>query len=46
MAAHSSILAWEIPWRKEPERLDNSPQGHKESNTTEQLNNNMKVRVG
>ena len=21
MAAHSSILAWEIPWREEPSRL-------------------------
>ena len=22
MAAHSSILAWEIPWTEEPGRLD------------------------
>ena len=41
MAAHSSILAWEIPWTEEPEGLHNSPRGHKEPNTTEQLNNNI-----
>ena len=33
MAAHSSILAWRIPW---PER-GYSPWGQKESNMTEQL---------
>ena len=31
MATHSSILAWQIPWREEPERL----QGYKELDTTE-----------
>ena len=31
MATHSSVLAWRIPWT-------NSPWGHKESDTTEQLN--------
>ena len=30
---HSSILAWEIPWTEELEGY--SPQGHKESDTTE-----------
>ena len=31
MAAHSSILAWEIQWTEEPV----NPWGHKESDTTE-----------
>ena len=30
---HSSILAWRIPWTEE--LVDYSPQGHKESDTTE-----------
>ena len=38
MATHSSILAWEIPWTEEPGGLQSI--GHKESDTTEQLNNN------
>ena len=33
MAAHSSILAWRIPWTEQ----GYSPWGQKESNTTEQL---------
>ena len=33
MATHSSILAWRIPWIKEPGRLQSI--GHKESNMTE-----------
>ena len=33
MATHSSILAWEIPWTEESG-------GCKESDTTQQLNNN------
>ena len=33
MAAHSSILAWKIPWTEEP----GGPCGRKESDTTEQL---------
>ena len=45
MATHSSILAWETPWTEEPRGLHYSPRGHKESNTTERLNNNMK-RLG
>ena len=32
MATHSSILAWRIPWIKEPGRLQSI--GHKESDTT------------
>ena len=36
MAIHSSILAWRIPWTKEPDKLY-SPWGRKESDTTEQL---------
>ena len=36
MAPHSSILAWRIPWTKEP--VGYSPSwGHKESDTAEQL---------
>ena len=33
MAAQSSILAWEIPWTKEP--VGYSPWDHKELDTTE-----------
>ena len=33
MAAHSSILAWRIPWTEEPG--GNSPWGRKESDRTE-----------
>ena len=33
MATHSSFLAWRIPWTKEPSGY--SPEGHKESDTTE-----------
>ena len=36
MATHSSILAWRIPWTKEPGGLY-SPWGHKKSDRTEQL---------
>ena len=32
MAAHSSMLAWRIPWTEEPGGLH--PWGHKESDTT------------
>ena len=35
MAAHSSPLAWKIPWTEEPGSY--SPWGHKESDTTERL---------
>ena len=37
MTTHSSILAWSIPWTKEPGRL-HSPWSCKESNMTERLN--------
>ena len=33
MATHSSVFAWEIPWREESGGL----QSHKELDTTEQL---------
>ena len=35
MATHSSILAWRIPWIKEPGGLQSM--GHKESDTIKQL---------
>ena len=35
MATPSSVLAWRIPWTEEPGGC--SPQGHKESDMTEQL---------
>ena len=35
MAAHSSILAWRIPWTEEPGGLH--PWGQKESDVTERL---------
>ena len=35
MATHSSVLAWEIPWTEEPNRLQSM--GSKESDTTERL---------
>ena len=35
MPTHSSILAWRIPWTEES--VGYSPQGCKESDTTEQL---------
>ena len=38
MANYSSIHAWRIPWTEEPGRLHYSPWGHKEQDTTEQLN--------
>ena len=40
MTIHSSILGWEIPWTEEPGGY--SPWGGKESDMTEQLNNNIK----
>ena len=41
MVSHSSILAWKIPWMEEPGRLY-SPRGHKELDTTERLQFNLK----
>ena len=38
MATHSSILAWEIPWTKEPARLQSM--GWQVLDMTQQLNNN------
>ena len=40
MAIHSSFLAWRIPWSVEP-GVGYSPQGHKESNTTEASQHGM-----
>ena len=34
MVTHSSILAWRIPWTKEPDRLQSM--GRQESDTTKQ----------
>ena len=42
MATHSRILAWEIPWTEKPGGLQSW--GHKESDTTEQLNNNKNLK--
>ena len=39
MATHSSILTWEISWTEET-LVGYSPWGRKESDTTQQLNNN------
>ena len=36
MAAHSSILAWKIPWTEEPGGLY-TPRGSKELDTTERF---------
>ena len=44
MATHSSILAWRVPWPGEPGGLY-SPQGHKESDVTEQLAHTMLMRI-
>ena len=45
MATHSSILAWRIPWREKPGRLQST--GCKESGMTELLNFHAKyVRKG
>ena len=35
MATHSSTIAWKIPWREEPNRLQSM--GRKLSDTTERL---------
>ena len=44
MATHSSTLAWRIPWREEPGKVQSSPQGRKESDTTELLHFHFKGR--
>ena len=43
-ATHSSIVAWRIPWAQEP----GGPQsmGHKESDTTEQLDTFSELKLG
>ena len=40
-ATHSSGLAWEIPWTKEPGR--HVPRGHKESDTTEHAHTSISM---
>ena len=40
MATHSNIVAWEILWTEEP--AGNSSWGHREWDTTQQLNNKNK----
>ena len=42
MATHSSILAWKIPWREEPDRLESM--GSQESDMTYQLSRHHHVR--
>ena len=42
MATHSSILAWRIPWREEPSRLQST--GSQESDTTELLHFHFNFR--
>ena len=42
MASHSSILAWETPWREEPGRLESLE--WEESDMTQQLYNNNKIK--
>ena len=44
MAAHSSILAWRIPWTEEPGGYN--PWGHKESGVTKQLIQQQQQREG
>ena len=34
IATHSSILAWRIPWTEEPDGLQFTESGHKESGMT------------
>ena len=43
MAAHSSILVWEIPWTEEPAGLY-SPGGQKESNMIEVTQHEQEVK--
>ena len=44
MAIYSYILAWEIPWTEEPDRLYH-PWGHKESDTTEYTHMIMAMNI-
>ena len=44
MAAHSSILAWEIPWTEEPGWLH--PRGCKESDMTEHTHSHTQRKEG
>ena len=42
MAAHSSILAWSIPWTEEPDKLQSM--GVTELDTTERLSHMHSIR--
>ena len=42
MAAHSSTLAWEIPWAA---TVSCSPWGHKEADTTESKTNHVGMSI-
>ena len=44
MAIHSNILAWKIPWREDPGRLQSM--GSQESDTTWRLNHQPKMQKG
>ena len=44
MATQSSTLAWRIPWREEPGRLQSM--GHKESDTTKRLHFTSSLQQG
>ena len=43
-ASYTCILAWEIPWTEEPDRLYR-PWGHKESDTTEHTHMIMAMNI-
>ena len=45
MATHSNVLAWKMSWMEEPGGLYSS-WGHKESDITEQLDNDNLIAVG
>ena len=44
LAAHSSVLAWKIAWTEEPGRLQ-ATRSHRESDTTEQLNDSNNLNI-
>ena len=45
MVTHSSILAWEIAWTRGACLLGYRPQGHKESDTTEDAHTHAPITV-
>ena len=46
MAAHSTILVWEIPWTEESGGLQSDHGVTKESDKTQQVNNNKSYNDG